>query len=69
MNFRDAWHIQQSEKQGVMAPLWLCPDLTMIINSIVSIIRRKGGNRSFWLKGHERSVESEKNYFNSANIK
>ena len=43
MSFLDAWHIQQSEKQGVMALVWLCSELTMIIISLASITRRKGG--------------------------
>ena len=40
MSFSDECHIQQSEKQGGMDPVWLCSDLAMII-SIARIRRRK----------------------------
>ena len=32
MSFSDECHIQQSEKQGGMDPVWLCSDLAMIIS-------------------------------------
>ena len=66
MNFSDGWHIQQSERENYGFFL-LCPNITMIIISIASIIKSKGGgNELFWMKGHKWFVQSENNYFNWA---
>ena len=61
-SFIGGWHVQQSERQGVMAPVWLCSDLIMIIISIKSIRKDKEWKgRSGWRS--KRDLWKEKIYF------
>ena len=62
-SFIGGWYIQKSERQGVMAPVCLCSDISMIIISIKSRRRRRKRMKGDILGEDKGSLESENNDF------